>query len=33
MSEAAIIDEGQDFIATELLSELRLENDRKSNLN
>lgn len=32
MSEAAIIDEGQDFIATELLSELRLENDRKSKL-
>lgn len=30
MSEAAMIDEGQDFIATELLSELRLENDRKS---
>lgn len=30
MSEAALIDEGQDFIATELLSELRLENDRKS---
>lgn len=32
MSEAAIIDEGQDFIATELLSELRLENDKKSKL-
>lgn len=32
MSEAAIIDEGQDFIATELLSELRLKNDRKSKL-
>lgn len=32
MSEAAIIDEGQDFIATELLSELRLENDSKSKL-
>lgn len=32
MSEAAIIDEDQDFIATELLSELRLENDRKSKL-
>lgn len=30
MSEAAMIDAGQDFIATELLSELRLENDRKS---